>query len=1059
VKARPKKVVIWGRLIRFLKSKPFRIATPVLLLVIILLSIFVSDSGVSSANARGDGALIYGVAANTTPQFRTYSGASNGVSSAANTVAGATPQNMIIRASSTKQEMVAGYTDSTGVLQIMCYNGTSWTNEWSVTVGGNGSTRRFDIAYETNTGKVMVLYSTNAAPTNELAYRTKSGSTGCGSANWSSATNVDPVRTTTVVSWVRLAWDRRGSSNLLTAVWADSNTSLSAMQWSGSAWGNEPSAVLENALECIGTTGTCSSGVAPSTQVFDVEYESSSGDVMVVWGAANGTNGVNGARYAICTGGTSTCTWTNVGQISGTGSSSALADDAHTMDIAANPNSDEISFASIGDGGDDLQAAYWSGSAWLTQGNVDTTCQSPAAGKQLVATAWLINGSTTRRVITYADSSGNTISYLTSSGSADLSATATFTTSPTMNGANRNWYDLQTDPFNSDRMMFTLSDTDASANVRLFAKKIVMDSSGSLTLTNSDGSATLASNMPTATTSPFGFAYWRATSTYTQTSYRWYDNADSVQPGSAWANQNTAYSSGTNASIFRLRMGLTVATADMDANSQAFKLQYSSSTGGPWSDVDSNQNTWCMASTGVTCNTTWTSRRKITINNSASSTSLTNYPLLIKLNSARVDYSKTQNSGQDIRFVDPSDPTVVLPYEIEKWDESGSSYVWVKVPQIDASSPTDYIWMYYGNASASDGQSASNVWDSNFRAVYHSAETSGTTVFDSTSNANNATKQGGATDPAPTTGQISGAQAYTGVASSNSYLNRADNSTLDLTTFTNSAWFNATSLTGGDGWKTILCKDSSGSPNYCLQTNAGNIDINYGAILLDGGAVTTNTWYFVTATYDGSTLRLYLNGTSNASTSSASTPPVNAAALTIGKSPASNEFWPGTLDEIRVSSGARSADWIKADYLSQTDAMLTYSGEQDQSIDYTSGKWKFGLNPTAVNGTTITTLLLGGATTKQSYQETNPTVSNPTATPIGGIAEWDFALDPGSICGGTYYFRMVKDDGTALTTYSVYPQITLNIPSIVPVDQVMRGGKWFNNGVKQPYGCEWVSSH
>ncbi len=42
----------------------------------------------------------------------------------------------------------------------------------------------------------------------------------------------------------------------------------------------------------------------------------------------------------------------------------------------------------------------------------------------------------------------------------------------------------------------------------------------------------------------------------------------------------------------------------------------------------------------------------------------------------------------------------LLAHEIESWNESGTSYVWVSVPQIDASSGTDYIWMYYGNAAA-----------------------------------------------------------------------------------------------------------------------------------------------------------------------------------------------------------------------------------------------------------------------------------------------------------------------------------------------------------------------
>jgi hypothetical protein len=641
-----------------------------------------------------------------------------------------------------------------------------------------------------------------------------------------------------------------------------------------------------------------------------------------------------------------------------------------------------------------------------------------------------------------------------------LPANSTFTASPALNGINRNWYDLQTDPFNQDRAMLTLSDTDASSNVRLFAKRIIMSAAGAFTLTNSDGGASLASNMGTATVAPFAFAYWRATSTYTQTSYRWYQNIDNVQPTTALANQNTAASIGSNATIVRLRMGLTIATADMDAASQDFKLQYATSASGPWTDVDSNQNTWCNDTVGVTCDTTWTNRRKITINSSSLTSSLSSYPLLIKLNSGRVDYSKTQNSGQDIRFVDPSDPNTVLPYQIEKWDEAGNSYAWVKIPQIDAASSVDYLWMYYGNASASDGQDAANVWDSNFKGVYHASEATGaTSLADSTSTANNMTTK---TNVTGATGQVSGAQSFSG----SSVASAPDNSTLDLSTFTVSAWVNATSLSAGN-WKTVGCKDASGVPNYCLQVEPSN-HLDFNACSASCGTfgeatgtttLSTSTWYFVTGTYDGATLRVYVNGTDDGGSSSTAMTPVNSTApFRLGQSSAT-EAWNGLIDEPRVSLGARSAPWIKADYLSQSDTMLTYGSEEDQTIDYSAGKWKFYHNPTAADGAVITTLLLGGATTKQSYQEANPTVSNPTATPIGGIGEWDFALDPGSICGGTYYFRMTKSDGTTFTTYTNYPQLTIDIPAIVPTDKVMRGGKWFNNETKQPYGCEWVSSH
>ena len=68
---------------------------------------------------------------------------------------------------------------------------------------------------------------------------------------------------------------------------------------------------------------------------------------------------------------------------------------------------------------------------------------------------------------------------------------------------------------------------------------------------------------------------------------------------------------------------------------------------------------------------------KLLFDNSTSS-NLQDFPVLVKLDSSRVDYSQTQDNGEDLRFYD-ADGTL-LSHEIETWNESGDSFVWVKVP-------------------------------------------------------------------------------------------------------------------------------------------------------------------------------------------------------------------------------------------------------------------------------------------------------------------------------------------------------------------------------------------
>jgi len=112
---------------------------------------------------------------------------------------------------------------------------------------------------------------------------------------------------------------------------------------------------------------------------------------------------------------------------------------------------------------------------------------------------------------------------------------------------------------------------------------------------------------------------------------------------------------------------------------------------------------------GSAVETLWSKKRKLTFDNSVQSENLIDFPVLVKLNSSRIDYSLTQDNGEDIRFYD-ADGSTLLFHEIEEWDKAGDSIVWVKAPRIDGSSNTDFIWIYYGNDSAADGQNVSGVW-------------------------------------------------------------------------------------------------------------------------------------------------------------------------------------------------------------------------------------------------------------------------------------------------------------------------------------------------------------
>jgi len=124
-------------------------------------------------------------------------------------------------------------------------------------------------------------------------------------------------------------------------------------------------------------------------------------------------------------------------------------------------------------------------------------------------------------------------------------------------------------------------------------------------------------------------------------------------------------------------------------------------------------------------NADWAYRKKLTFGNSGQAENLTNFTVLVALDSSNFDFNKAKDNGEDVRFVD-SDNATTLKYEIERWDKVGQrAWIWVRVPQIDASSSTDYIWMYYGNPGASDGQDVTNTWRSEWKTVCHMARASG----------------------------------------------------------------------------------------------------------------------------------------------------------------------------------------------------------------------------------------------------------------------------------------------------------------------------------------------
>ena len=78
-------------------------------------------------------------------------------------------------------------------------------------------------------------------------------------------------------------------------------------------------------------------------------------------------------------------------------------------------------------------------------------------------------------------------------------------------------------------------------------------------------------------------------------------------------------------------------------------------------------------------------------------------------------------------------------------------------------------------------------------------------------------------------------------------------------------------------------------------------------------ALTANTWAHLAATYDGATMRLYVNGVQVASRAQAGAIATSTNPLQIGGDSIYGQYFAGMIDEVRVYNRALSVTEIQTD--------------------------------------------------------------------------------------------------------------------------------------------------
>ena len=352
---------------------------------------------------------------------------------------------------------------------------------------------------------------------------------------------------------------------------------------------------------------------------------------------------------------------------------------------------------------------------------------------------------------------------------------------------------------------------------------------------------------------------------------------------------------------------------------------------------------------------------KFTVTGYAETEVLTNFPVLVRLSTAITGfkYSDFYADGSDLSLVDIGFVDAEgngLAYDIDTWNPSGESLVWVSLPRM--TNGTEFA-MWYRSSKTGKALNSDNVW-ADYTGVWHLNESgaAGTVINDSSTNVLSGTAQGKSVSV--DAGRIGGSWRISDV-----YDRKDAGIKIELDdavkfskvndlgdTFSTSFWTKRRDLE--TKWcVTGLNRRADGSTpgwgtqihDYITQLrvygNGGkNVSANTSATT---GFNTTNRWEKIDVIWYNTNgvgkMIVYWNGANKVGGGelNPNTPVVQPSGepLVIGNfgNPTSDRAWSGELDEVRLIKGVPSAARVQADYDTvNTAAFLTASSVVEVAV-------------------------------------------------------------------------------------------------------------------------------
>src|SRR4029077_12207922 len=233
------------------------------------------------------------------------------------------------------------------------------------------------------------------------------------------------------------------------------------------------------------------------------------------------------------------------------------------------------------------------------------------------------------------------------------------------------------------------------------------------------------------------------------------------------------------------------------------------------------------------------------------------------------------------------------------------------------------------------------------------------------------------------------------------------------------AWVFPTTV--NSAWRDVIYK---GNDNYYLEGTSTNSNRPVAGAILGGvyaeaigpNALTANIWAHLAETYDGATMRLYVNGVQVASLAKTGAIATSTNPLQIGGDSLYGQYFAGRIDEVRIYNRALSAAEIQND---MNNPLITQPDGQPPSAPGNLVATALGVSQVHLSWTASTDNIGVTGYLVERHPGSQSFVQVGTST----LTSYD---DAGLAAGSSYSYRVRATDGAQnLSQYSGVASVTM----------------------------------